>query len=335
MVKDKKLVSIIVPIYNVENYIEKCVKSLINQTYDNIEIFLVDDGSVDNSGKICDKLSKIDKRIKITHKENGGYGSVLEYAIEFINGEYFLICDPDDWLELNAIETLVKAMDKYHTDFVIGRKKIVFNNGEIKNDKKRFKILKNGFKYNNLCYFLDIPCSPHSKLYKTSLCKNIKFPKKINNTDFLLYQVYLTRASSAIYLDQELSNYFVDRPGNSFNEDVKMTEKSLKSNAIVTEETYKQIRKESEIYTYSILNLFKRSCRYLATMNKAKINNEDCKKIFEKIIDKSVEYKSNLFLYINFTTDSKLKAIIKYNIYSLFYNKHLRNFAIYFLSKLI
>ena len=122
---EKELVSIIVPIYKVEKYLKKCIESLIKQTYNNIEIFLVDDGSPDNCGKICDDFSKIDSRIKVTHKENGGYGSVLEYSINHILGKYFLICDPDDWLNENAVEELYNCMISNNVDFVIGRKKLV------------------------------------------------------------------------------------------------------------------------------------------------------------------------------------------------------------------
>lgn len=328
----KEKVSIIVPIYNVENYLKKCIDSLVKQTYKNIEIFLVDDGSPDNCGKICDELAKKDKRIKVVHKENGGYGSVLEYSINNISSEYFLICDPDDWLEKNAVEKLITAMKDYDTDLVVGRKNLVYSDGKISSDKNDFSVLKSDIKYTDLSSFLNIPCSPHSKLYKTSLCKKILFPKKVNNTDYLLYQVYLTKISSAVFIDEELSNYYIDRPGNSFNEDSNLTEKSLKSNAIVTLETYKQLDEKSRIYSYSVLTLFVRSCRYLALMKKYNVYNEEYEKTFLDVINNSKKYKNELSNYMNMTTSSKSKASLKFKLYSMFYTKGFRNIATKILS---
>ena len=330
----KEKVSIIVPTYNVEQYLNKCVDSLIGQTYENIEIFLVDDGATDNSGKICDELSKKDKRIKVIHKENGGYGSVLEYSIKNIESEFFLICDPDDWLELDAIEKLISSQKKYNADLVVGRKKIVYSDEKNESDLNDFKILKENQLYNNLNVFLVIPCSPHSKLYKTKLCKDIRFPKKINNTDYLLYHAYLTNISTAVYLNDELANYYIDRPGNSFNEDIKFTEKSLKSNAIVTEETYKQLNKKSDLYEFSVINLFIRSCKYMSLMKKYKLDNLEYKKIFDNIIENSKKYKNRLYSVLKISADSKIKCIIKYILYKMCFNKKLRKLSISILSKI-
>lgn len=331
---ENSLVSIIVPIYNVEKYLKKCVNTLISQTYKNIEIFLVDDGSQDNSGKICDELKKEDSRIKVVHKENGGYGSVLEYAINHISGEYFLICDPDDWIEINTVDDLYETMIKNDVDIVVGRKKLVYMDDHEDSDEKEFATLNEG-KYDKLTKFLGIPCSPHAKLYKTELAQNIKFPKRINNTDFLLYIVYLSRVKSAYYLDKELANYFIDRPGNSFNEDTTITEKSIKSNAIVTKETYNQVNKESNMYTDIIMSLFIRSCRYLALFKKVDIDNDEYKGIFNNIIDKSYKYRKYLKKYIKTTTLSKSKALLKISMYKMFWNENMRKLAILMLSKKI
>ena len=331
----KNKVTIIVPIYNVEQYLRKCVESLINQTYKKIEILLVDDGSPDNSASICDEYALKDKRVKAIHKENGGYGSVLEYAINNTKSEYFLICDPDDWLEKNAVEELVNAMVKYDTDLVVGRKKMIYSDGEIKSDLSEFSNLKSEMLYKNLYLYLSIPCSPHAKLYKTKLCKNISFPKKINNTDFLLYNVYLSRITSAVYIDKEIAYYFIDRPGNSFNEDMALSEKSLKSNAIVTEETLKQMNKESEIYDFSIISLFMRSCVYLTRMKKYKIEIKEYEEIFNNVIDYSKRYKRKLFKYVKDTVRSKKNVLFKYFIYNLFFYKSLRKIAIKLLSFVI
>jgi len=334
---DDERVSIVVPIYNVEDYLKKCIKSLVEQTYDNIEILLINDGSTDNSGKIIDQYSKSDNRIKVIHKENGGYGSVLEYAINNMKSNYFLICDPDDWLEKKAVELLIKTMKEQKTDFVVARKSLVYSDGKIQSDKNDFSILVNNKKYEDLTPFLNIPCSPHSKLYKTSFCKNIHFPKKINNTDFLLYQVYLSRIDSAVFIDEPLSNYFIDRPGNSFNEDLTITEKSFISNTIVTDESFKQINRNSDLYNYSIINLCIRALTYLAMIN----NNEKIDKnhkyrdILNSLINNSKENKKYIKRYFKANTPSKIKCSIKNILYSGMFNEQWRRLLINYLSKKI
>ena len=123
-------VSIVVPIYNVEKYLPKCLDSLINQTFKDIEIWAISDGTPDNSVSIIKEYAKKDNRVKCIEKENGGYGSVLEYAIQNIKTEYFLICDPDDWLAKDAIEKLYNLAIKNKVDLVVGAKNLVYNDNE-------------------------------------------------------------------------------------------------------------------------------------------------------------------------------------------------------------
>lgn len=103
-------VSVIVPIYNVEEYLVQCVDSLIKQTYQNLQIVLVDDGSTDNSGVICDKYTITDERVQVIHKANGGLSSSREAGVNAANGQYLMFVDGDDWLDLNTIEKCVKMV---------------------------------------------------------------------------------------------------------------------------------------------------------------------------------------------------------------------------------
>jgi glycosyltransferase involved in cell wall biosynthesis len=111
---EKNLVSIIVPIYNVEKYIEKCVKSILEQDYKNIEVILVDDGSPDGSPKLIDKFKKMDSRVIVLHKPNGGVSSARNAGIDIAKGEYILFIDGDDWIESDYVSyfiNLVKTFD--------------------------------------------------------------------------------------------------------------------------------------------------------------------------------------------------------------------------------
>ena len=119
MNKSKSLISVITPIYNAEKYIERCVNSVTVQTYTNLEIILVDDGSKDKSGVICDKLAAADKRIKVIHKKNEGVSKARNKAIDTCTGDYVLFVDADDWLENNMIEMLYTAINEENYDIAV------------------------------------------------------------------------------------------------------------------------------------------------------------------------------------------------------------------------
>ncbi len=112
------MVTVVIPIYNTEKYLEKCVTSVTSQTFKDIEILLINDGSLDNSGELCDKLAKTDSRIKVIHKENGGAASVRNMGIETAKGEYIMFLDSDDWLDHDALETLVSHAITNQTDVI-------------------------------------------------------------------------------------------------------------------------------------------------------------------------------------------------------------------------
>lgn len=111
-------VSIIVPIYKVEKYLSRCVESILNQTYSNLEIILVDDGSPDNCGKIADRYANENQRIIAVHKENGGLSDARNFGMQYVSGEYVLFVDSDDWLDENMISEMIRASSQYKADIV-------------------------------------------------------------------------------------------------------------------------------------------------------------------------------------------------------------------------
>ncbi len=112
----ENLISIIIPVYNGEKYLSKCIDSILSQTYQNLEIILVDDGSIDSSPKICDEYSKKDNRIKVIHKKNGGVSSARNIGIAESTGDYIGFVDSDDYIELNMYENLFKALKDNNTE---------------------------------------------------------------------------------------------------------------------------------------------------------------------------------------------------------------------------
>ena len=114
-----KLISIIVPIYNVENYLNACVDSILSQTYENIEIILVDDGSTDSSGEICDRYAQMDSRVAVIHKVNGGLSDARNAGLELVHGDYLMFCDGDDWLEKDVLQKVYETIDEKDADVAI------------------------------------------------------------------------------------------------------------------------------------------------------------------------------------------------------------------------
>lgn len=125
MMENEVLVSVIIPVYNVESYIEKCIKSVVSQTYKNLEVLLIDDGSTDNSGTICDEFANEDNRIIVYHKKNEGLGLTRNFGLKHASGQYVLFIDSDDYIEIESISRLLKESIASNADLVVeGYKKI-------------------------------------------------------------------------------------------------------------------------------------------------------------------------------------------------------------------
>lgn len=171
------IISIIVPIYNVDQYLDKCINSIINQTYKNIEIILIDDGSTDNSLTICNNYSKQDSRIKVIHKENGGLSDARNKGIEIAKGEYITFIDSDDYVDLDYVEILYNTITKYEADISISTHRILFPNKTV--DKYTFEeyVSTKEEILDKLLYDDGIDTSAWGKLYKKFLFKDIRFPK--------------------------------------------------------------------------------------------------------------------------------------------------------------
>lgn len=131
-----QLVSVIVPVYNVEKYLQECIESLLGQTYSNLELILVDDGSKDSSGIICDKYAKVDSRIKVIHKKNEGLGLARNSGLEIATGEFVTFVDADDKADKNLVELLMKAIKSDSADTSIGGFKRISENGKIEFQEK-------------------------------------------------------------------------------------------------------------------------------------------------------------------------------------------------------
>ena len=173
-----ELVSIIVPIYNVEKYLEKCIISLINQTYKNIEIILVNDGSPDNSLNICKKYQSTDERIVVLDKTNGGLSDARNYGIERAKGKYITCVDSDDYVLNDYVEFMYNNLKKDNADISICKHIVLFeNNTQISTATHKKYILNPKQTLEMLLYDEDMDVSAVAKLYKKELFNGIKYPK--------------------------------------------------------------------------------------------------------------------------------------------------------------
>lgn len=200
-----ELISVIVPVYNVEGYLKECVDSIINQTYWNIEIILVDDGSPDNCGIICDEYLKKDSRIKVIHKENGGLSDARNEGKKIANGQYIAFVDSDDYISPIFIEVLHKAITERECDVVAINGPTDFWDGErlvrpltinIKDCKIEYLSSKDALEK---MLYQEISTGAPFKLYKKSILDEIEFPKGYLYEDVATtYKVFLKSENAAI-----------------------------------------------------------------------------------------------------------------------------------------
>lgn len=174
----QKLISVVIPIYNVEQYILRCVDSVLNQTYQNLEIILVDDGSPDNCPKICDEYAVKDNRVRVIHKQNGGLSSARNAGIDVAEGEYITFIDSDDYVTPDYVETLYNAICEDKTDLAIGSHRAVYDNGTvIDRSNNRRCTLSSQDALKCVLYDDGIDVSAWAKLYKTELFSDIRYPE--------------------------------------------------------------------------------------------------------------------------------------------------------------
>lgn len=222
----EELVSIIIPVYNVEQYLNKCIASICSQTYENIEIILVDDGSTDNSGVICEEFAEKDRRIKVFHKQNGGVSSARNFGLEIAQGEYVLFVDSDDYIEENLIETCVENFRMKQVDMVIfnyvkeTEEGIILRNSHFKSLKKYIKSSKKKIRFltNNVLQYKS-GWEPWNRMFKMEIIKqhNLIFLKGVSFSEDLFFSLKYFLNSSKIEVIKESLYHYVDRGNSAMN----------------------------------------------------------------------------------------------------------------------
>ena len=200
------LVSIIVPIYNVEKYLRRCVESILSQSYKKMEIILVDDGSEDGSSQICDYYEEIDERIHVVHKENGGLSDARNAGIDICKGEYLLFIDSDDYIRSDMVEGMLEVAIKEEADIVECGVLYEDEDSPKRSGKRKETELRKSFDHEQaVTNILDYKSRimAWGKLYRTNLFKSIRFPYGKLHEDEFIVPFVVDLCSKYVYMDRQ------------------------------------------------------------------------------------------------------------------------------------
>lgn len=301
----KEKISVIVPIYNVETYLKKCIESIINQTYRNMEIILVDDGSIDKSSEICDEYSKQDNRVIVIHKQNGGLSDARNTGIETSTGELLAFVDGDDWIDSNMISCLYNNIISYNADISECQYEKTSNEQHtIKNEEQIITISTPKEALNNILETNNINnVVTWNKLYRKELFQNVRFPKnKIHEDEFTTYKL-IYKANKIISTNSKLY-YYRQRENSIISEKFNVNRLDVIEAYDEKVEFYKKNQKE-------LLEKLLAKFLYILIYDyyKAKKNK------FNKEIIKTIKNKYRM-VYRNYKKENKIfnKEKIKYTL---------------------
>lgn len=216
----KELITIIIPVYNVEMYLDRCLNSVANQSYKHLEIILINDGSTDNSFNIIEKYEKQDKRFKVINKSNGGVSSARNCGLDICQGKYVTFIDADDYVDVDFIETLYKKIKEYNVDIVFSNAIDILENGKIRYCKKNNKeilldkdsifkeILKEEI-ITNVCW---------GNMYKTDLIKGTRFDIKMRIAEDMKFLFEVISNISKVLIIPQKKYFYVVRNNSTIHE---------------------------------------------------------------------------------------------------------------------
>ena len=255
----KPLISVIVPVYNVEDYLDRCVESIVNQTYKNLEIILVDDGSVDNCPQMCDKWAEKDDRVKVIHKENGGQASARNDGLVIASGSLIGFVDSDDYIDLDMYASMYSIMQEKNCD-IVECTKCDFSDDE-KTDVRRSGAVILFNQEEAIKDFIQethLKCTVWNMLVKAEIAKKVRFDDGKTHEDILWpYRVYML-SERIVYIDTAFYFYY-QRPGSTMNKEY--SEKRF-DGLDALEERAKQVKKDYPKYYNIATRAYLGSCKY-------------------------------------------------------------------------
>lgn len=311
-------ISIIVPIYNVEMYLEKCINSILNQTLNDFEVIMINDGSTDKSGEICNKYGMIDPRIKIIHKKNGGLSSARNAGLDVAKGEYIGFVDSDDYIDKQMYQKLIDESIKSDSDIVICDMKYNLKGKDINQTRfEDFGIINRNealIKYFNHKYFKS---HAQNKIYKKELFNNIRFPEGKLFEDVAVFYKLLYKSKRISFVNEKLYIYNQENVNSITKKCISNKHFDLIDNALEIVQFFKKnnvsqelFNASSEIYFISVKTFLE--MLYSSKRNMSSIEFKNMRKILMRKINKDIYIKGLIY----YKKERRCNIII-YEIYKL------------------
>ena len=217
--RQTEVISVAVAVYNSDAFLERAIESILNQTYRNLEVILVDDGSTDGCPEICDRYAAQDSRVRVIHKKNGGLFSSRNVGIEQASGTYLAFVDGDDWLEPDMYEKMLSCLKEQEADLAVCQYRRIYKDGTVDRSTGRLVVMEGQEileKYLEEEESLPIQNAAWNKLYKRSILGDLTFPPRWYED--MLYTVRLLNLPKrSVFLDQACYNYVCDRSTSIMN----------------------------------------------------------------------------------------------------------------------
>ena len=321
--KEDVLISVIVPIYKVEKYLDRCIESLVNQTYQNLEIILVDDGSPDNCPQMCDDWAKKDSRTKVIHKENGGLSDARNAGMQVATGDLIAYIDSDDWIDTDAFEKMYLTMQSDNSDIVSCGVKWVAENGTLLHEVtvKQNEALDTACAMSEIIADGKLKQHVWNKLYRRRVVEDIPFEKgKYHEDVFWSYQT-IGRANKVSLMAESFYNY-VQRSDSIMGENYSVKRldalDAMQQRCQYVKEHFPDLYNQA-LYTYIGSCMYHLQCALRSKQDAAVIENivnrVDVYKTGNPVQDVSRKQKIWLELFIHFPIfTAKLRNTLKVGI---------------------
>lgn len=307
LINKRKLVSIIIPVFQVENYLDKCIQSVVNQTYHNLEIILIDDGSVDHCPEICDNWRKKDTRIRVIHKKNGGLSDARNVGLHAARGYYIAFVDSDDWIDSRFIEYLYVAIQQTNAD-IAACDVLKVNDGEepepqnVKDTSFKLEIATSKEAINDILNDRRFRAVAWNKLYKSEILEGEQFEVgRLHEDEFFSYRLY-DKAKSLVYIDIPLYNYR-QRTGSimaSFSLKHLDALDAYLGRIKLLESRYPDlVRKDKVNFCIACINLYRKVSK--DDKKSAKIRIQNCRKLIQFSIKEFFELTAKEKVYVIFS----------------------------------
>lgn len=315
-------ISVIVPIYKVEKFLPKCVKSIRCQTYKNLEIILVDDGSPDNCPKLCEEYALMDDRIKVVHKENGGLSSARNAGLDVATGDYITFVDGDDYIEADMYECLYRTLTENECDISVCGLYNVYSHTTIKTSvADEIKVFDNDELMKAFYTTTLIHSSACNKLYKKELWEDKRFPPVVYREDEPIIYKVLASAKRCVHIGD--AKYFYIIHANSierqtFNESMLIYNKTVDDEYEFIKENYPHLEEVLRDYTIKTRIAFLKRIIRSGEMKKHRSSVEEMKRFLKEREPESPALKKTCDRILNHWNLYMAEALIKYKIRTTF-----------------